>query len=67
MIEASTIYRLLRAQRARRIVVWIDGDRIKIATIIGGELDDMAWRDALRRRLPYSEAAALALLERLGA
>lgn len=62
----STVKRLLAAQCARRIVAWIDGDRIKIATIIG-ELDDMAWRDALRRRLPYSEAAALALLDRLGA
>ena len=66
MIEASTIQRLLRAQRAGLIVVWIEGDRILIASVFGGALTDMAWRDAFRRRLPYSESNALWLLDQIG-
>lgn len=65
MIEASTVARLLRAQRAGRIVVWIEGDRILIASLFEQPLTDMTWRDALRRRLPYSESNALWLLDQL--
>lgn len=65
MIQASTIDRLLRAQRAGRIVAWIDGDKILIASLFGEPLTDMTWRDALRRRLPYSESNALWLLDQL--
>lgn len=65
-ISDSTIYRLLRAQRAGLIVVWIDRDRVRIGHQVG-DTPDLRWRYAVSTHLRYTEAEALRLLDRIGA
>lgn len=67
MITADLLNRLLRAQRAGRLICWIDQGVIRLACVTDpAGITDTSWRDALRRRLPYSEKAAARLLDRLG-
>lgn len=65
MIETSTVWRLLRAQRAGLIVVWIDRDSVRIGHQ-AGDTSDLRWRHAVSTRQRYTEAAALRLLDRIG-
>ena len=66
MIDTSTIYRLLRAQRSGLIIVWIDRDRVRIGHQ-AGDTPDLRWRYAVSTRQRYTEAEALRLLDRIGA
>jgi hypothetical protein len=66
MIEDSTIHRLLRAQRAGFIVVWIDRGCVRIGHQ-AGDTSAMRWRYAMSTRSRYTEAQALRLLDRIGA
>jgi len=66
MIETSTVWRLLRAQRSGLIVVWIDRDRVRIGHQ-AGDTPDLRWRHAVSTRQRYTEAAAIRLLDRIGA
>ncbi len=65
MIDDSTIHRLLRAQRAGLIVVWIDRDHVRIGHQ-AGDTPDLRWRHAMSTRLRYTEVEALRLLDRIG-
>lgn len=64
-MKMSTVYRLLRAQRAGLVVVWIDRDSVRIGHQ-AGDTPDLRWRYAMSTRLRYTEAEALRLLDRLG-
>lgn len=66
MIDMSTIHRLLRAQRAGLIIVWIDRDKARIGHQ-AGDTPDLRWRYAMSTRLRYTEAEVLRLLDRIGA
>lgn len=65
-IDISTIHRLLRAQRAGLIIVWIDRDRLRIGHQ-SGDIPYLRWRHAMSTRMRYTEAEALRLLDRIGA